>query len=299
LIKAQGLGRRIYDATTGLCLNDSIKLGAHTVIEEQTKRQWASRIRGMVRLMKDGGVMGNQDIARQSAIGISTKARIAKEREADVLSAVSQVVIFYRGRIPSFEEICDELDRRDIRTGQGNFFTPERLAQYKKSCVKKWNRALDSYHRPRRSIRKKIMYVVVELSKRRRCNAQMKSLLGTRINKPICVDPNCSEWVNRISNSLFQPSRQHSVTQVSDGCRGPPEGLRTACSGLLSHRLKPLSKHETDGDNPSVDERTFMLAIINDLKPKDPVERMLAVQMTTTHVATIRAGMPMRSIFTS
>jgi hypothetical protein len=118
----------------------------------------------------------------------------------------------------------------------------------------------------------------------------MKSLLGTRINKPICVDPNYSEWMNSISNSLFHPSKQHRVTQVSDGCRGPPEVLRTACNGLLSHRLKPLSKHETGGDNPSVDERTFMLAIINDLKPKDPVERMLAVQMTTTHVATIRAG---------
>jgi hypothetical protein len=59
---------------------------------------------------------------------------------------------------------------------------------------------------------------------------------------------------------------------------------------LLNHCLKPLGKHETDGDNPSGDERSFMLAIINDLKPKDAVERMLAVQMATTHVATIRAG---------
>ena len=61
-------------------------------------------------------------------------------------------------------------------------------------------------------------------------------------------------------------------------------------NGLLSHCLKPLSEHESNGDTPSADERTFMLAIINDLKPKDAVERMLAVQMATTHVATIRAG---------
>ena len=118
LIKAQGLGHRIYNATTGLCLNDSIKLGEHIVIEEQTKKQRASRIRGMVRLMKDGGGMGNHDIDSQSAIGISTKARIAKEREADVLLAVSQMVIFYRGRKPSYEDICDELDRR-VRPNKG------------------------------------------------------------------------------------------------------------------------------------------------------------------------------------
>jgi hypothetical protein len=61
-------------------------------------------------------------------------------------------------------------------------------------------------------------------------------------------------------------------------------------NSLLGHCLKPLSTHEADGDNPNADERTFMLAIINDLKPNDAVERMLAVQMATTHVATIRAG---------
>ena len=61
-------------------------------------------------------------------------------------------------------------------------------------------------------------------------------------------------------------------------------------NGLLSHCLKPLSDHESNGDTPSADERIFMLAIISDLKPNDAVERMLAVQMATTHVATIRAG---------
>lgn len=34
----------------------------------------------------------------------------------------------------------------------------------------------------------------------------------------------------------------------------------------------------------------FMLSIIRDLAPRDAVERMLAVQMAATHVATIRSA---------
>ncbi|MGB5864698.1 MAG: recombinase family protein [Sulfitobacter sp.] len=230
LIKAQGLGHRIYDATTGLCLNDSIKLGAHTVIEEQTKKQRASRIRGMVRLMKDGGDMGNHNIASQSVIGISTKARIAKKRAADVLAALSQMVIFYRGRTPSYEEICDELDRREIRTGQGNFFTPERLAQFKKNDTRKWNYALDSYHRPRRRLRRVLFHTAVELYKRRRCRRQMKFLLFAIAYKLVWAELSHSEWANRASDTLCQTPRRHRMVRRTDGCRGPPNGLSTTCT---------------------------------------------------------------------
>lgn len=61
-------------------------------------------------------------------------------------------------------------------------------------------------------------------------------------------------------------------------------------NALLSHCLKPLRADEARDENPANDERAFMLSIVNDLAPRDPVERMLAVQMATTHVATIRAG---------
>lgn len=233
LIKAQRLGHRIYDATTGLCLNDSIKLGSHLVIEEQTMKQRASRIRGMVRLMKNGGDMGNHDIASQSAIGIATKARIAKEREANVLAALSQMVIHYRGRKPSYEEVCDELDRRDIRTGQGNFFTPERLAQFKKNNTRNWNYALDSYHRPRRRLRKVLFHTEVELCKRRRCRTHMKSLLNHTAYKPIWSNLSCSQWLNRLSDNFYDPPKQHSMTGGQDGCRGPPDALSTACAAQM------------------------------------------------------------------
>ena len=38
------------------------------------------------------------------------------------------------------------------------------------------------------------------------------------------------------------------------------------------------------------DQRPFMLSIVNDSRARDPIERMLAVQMAATHVALIRAA---------
>ena len=54
--------------------------------------------------------------------------------------------------------------------------------------------------------------------------------------------------------------------------------------------LKPLRADEASDECSFGDERTFMLSIVRDLAPRDAVERMLAVQMAATHVATIRSG---------
>lgn len=61
-------------------------------------------------------------------------------------------------------------------------------------------------------------------------------------------------------------------------------------NGLLSQCLKTLKADEADEEKPCTDERGFILSIIRDLAPRDAVERMLAVQLVATHVATIRAG---------
>jgi hypothetical protein len=60
-------------------------------------------------------------------------------------------------------------------------------------------------------------------------------------------------------------------------------------SALLSHCLKTVRVDETDGDGIT-DDRGFMVSVVRDLAPRDVVERMLAVQMATTHVALIRAA---------
>ena len=59
---------------------------------------------------------------------------------------------------------------------------------------------------------------------------------------------------------------------------------------LLSHCIKVLKRDESSDEHPGNDERQFMVSIIRDLAPRDAVERMLAVQMAATHVATIRSA---------
>jgi len=58
--------------------------------------------------------------------------------------------------------------------------------------------------------------------------------------------------------------------------------------GLLLQCFVGLSKVELlDGGE---DRRDFMPAIVRDIAPRDAIERLLAVQMATTHVALIRQG---------
>lgn len=61
-------------------------------------------------------------------------------------------------------------------------------------------------------------------------------------------------------------------------------------AALLGHCLKVLKRDEASDDFPANDERLFVLSIIRDLAPRDAVERMLAVQMAATHVATVRSA---------
>ena len=61
-------------------------------------------------------------------------------------------------------------------------------------------------------------------------------------------------------------------------------------SAFLSHCLKVLHGTEAGNLGDANDERGFMLSIVKDLAPRDPVERMLAVQMAATHVASIRSA---------
>ena len=61
-------------------------------------------------------------------------------------------------------------------------------------------------------------------------------------------------------------------------------------NAFLGHCMKVLRSNEASDDHGSNDERLFMVSIVSDLKPRDAVERMLAVQMAATHVALIRTG---------
>jgi hypothetical protein len=66
--------------------------------------------------------------------------------------------------------------------------------------------------------------------------------------------------------------------------------LPPLADALLSHCIKVLKGNESSDEYPANDERAFMLAAVGELKPRDTVERMLAVQMAATHVALIRSA---------
>ena len=59
---------------------------------------------------------------------------------------------------------------------------------------------------------------------------------------------------------------------------------------LMRHCIKVLKTNEASDDHAGNDERMFMLTAVAEIKPRDAVERMLAVQMAATHVAMIRSG---------
>ena len=88
------------------------------------------------------------------------------------------------------------------------------------------------------------------------------------------------------------PKKGHQIELSREGALSAIFGSdqREQVSALLSHCLKVLKPDEASEEHPANDERMFLLSIIRDIAPRDPIERMLAVQMAATHVATIRAG---------
>lgn len=80
------------------------------------------------------------------------------------------------------------------------------------------------------------------------------------------------------------------LAQESALCRIFGTSDEMQANALLSHCLKPLKADEASDEHPGNDERIFMLSVIRDLAPRDAIERMLAVQMAATHVATIRSA---------
>jgi hypothetical protein len=84
----------------------------------------------------------------------------------------------------------------------------------------------------------------------------------------------------------------HEITITRDSALAEIFGTPDKDQGtaLLSHCLKVLKPDEAGDAGDVNDERHFLLSIIKDMAPRDPVERMLATQMAATHVATIRAG---------
>ena len=88
------------------------------------------------------------------------------------------------------------------------------------------------------------------------------------------------------------PKEGHGVTV--HGADTLKNVFNTKCQdqadAFLAHCVKVLRDDEAGDAGEFNDERAFMLSIVNDIAPRDTVERMLAVQMAATHVAAIRSA---------
>ena len=221
LIQKQGLGHRVFDADTGMHVNDIIKAGIHKQIETKTEELHAARQEGLKDYQASGGQLGSPMINKYAKKATLKKQRLTRERSDAVLGVVRQAVFKTRGRVPPYHEICTELNRREIRTGQGRFFTQDRLVQWKKNHPAEWRKAIDCYAAPRRRIRRLITMIQIDIRNRRN-----RKLAKRRLTQGIdfCAnDMRQSFLLSPPDFSLPIWSKERLCRyRCRDQCRGPP-----------------------------------------------------------------------------
>lgn len=221
LIQKQGLGHRVFDADTGMHVNDIIKAGIHRQIETKTEELHAARQEGLKDYQASGGKLGSSVINTYAQKATLKKQHLARERSDAILRVVRKNVLNTRGRVPSYHEICTELNRREIRTGQGRFFTQGRLIQWRKNHLTEWRKAIDSYAAPRRRIRWLIRMIQSDIRNRRD-----RKLARRKLTRDVDCDANdmrqSSLW-SPPSFSLPMWSKERLCRyRCRDQCRGPP-----------------------------------------------------------------------------
>ncbi len=215
LIQAQGLGHRIMDAQTGMNLDELIAAKRHIKIAKKTKDQKRACKTGQERYLASGGVHGSPKIKHQSRHGTKRKMSLAKERRSQVLKVIAAMARQSRGRKLKLNDIADELNRREIRTGQGRFFDAERLSQLRKSYPGAFRKAFDTPLRDRRRIQAHVRTTGSVFANRH----QMQQLMRT-------LAPIPRAW-------RFRPSAAHRLVfngpkptfatgRWFDRCRSPP-----------------------------------------------------------------------------
>mmetsp|Transcript_322 Transcript_322/g.901 ORF Transcript_322/g.901 Transcript_322/m.901 type:complete len:356 (+) Transcript_322:618-1685(+) len=240
LLQDLGLGHRIYDASTGMNVNDIIKAGRHHDIEEQSDKKYDAQIASMERRQADGETLGSSDIAKHSKKGSKTKTRLADEREAHVLSIVANMTRHGGGQKPSYAAISDELNRQGVGTGQNHLWTPARLCQLRKRSPEKWDYAFDSYHRPRRRIRKLVIEALTEIQNKRKHRRRRLWLSNTTILDALLHGITWRDFRSQIVSP--KKLNDQILTQGGDdGCRGPP-ALLSPVLHLLKQAMVRLTR---------------------------------------------------------
>lgn len=227
LIHDQGFGLRVFDAETGMSLDDLISSGKHLEIEKRTETNRRAQQNGQDRYQAAGGVLGSSEIRSYSQQGTRAKKRLTKARQDDVLGVVAEMTRQNRGHKPSYRSICDELDRREIRTGQGRFFNPDRLRQYRKQNRGKWLAATDSYARPRRHIRQ--MVTTAQVQFRKQCaGSRVAQCFATNDHRDFDAHNPLLVGNMLLVRPTTRPAYQFHKCCRRDGCSAAPDATDAA-----------------------------------------------------------------------
>ncbi|MCH2249582.1 MAG: recombinase family protein [Cognatishimia sp.] len=221
LIQKQGLGHRVFDADTGMHVNDIIKAGIHRQIETKTEELHAVCQEGLKDYQASGGQLGSPVIRKYAKKASLKKQRLTKERSDAILGVIRNNVLNTRGRVPSYQEACTELNRREIRTGQGRFFTQERLIQWRKNHLTEWSKAIDSYAAPRRRIRWLITMTQIDIRNRRNRKLARRKLTRD-VDCPANDMHQSSLWSPPSFSLPIWSKERFCRFRCCDQCRGPP-----------------------------------------------------------------------------
>lgn len=220
-IKAQGLGHRIFDVSTGKSVDEIITTGRHRRIENGYKAARQSCQDGIHKRRAAGGSVGNPKIKKYKPQASKAKKQNDKQRNDAVLAAVRAESMKARGKPPCLKVVSDRLNHQQVRTGQSLFFTPKRLAQFKKRNAGAWNAAATKFHAWLHRLKLTIRSVKIEADNRRKSKRQrmlleaQPSISKKRANS----SERCNSWqVGTHGPLIHLPSRLY----FEDSCRGPP-----------------------------------------------------------------------------
>ncbi|MFY0681500.1 MAG: recombinase family protein [Thalassovita sp.] len=227
LIQKQGLGHRVYDASTGMNVNDIVQSGRHQKIETKTEEQHQAKLNGLDAYRVSGGKLGSDRIKNYSHKAKSKKQQLAEQRRDRVLQVVKCCVRDNQGRPVSLQDICDELNHHGVRTGQGRFFTPPRLLQWKKKNRKEWRQAMNCYTPPWQRIQRiarVIRMTQIEIRHRRQRKRSMYIItLGIDF-----IAADARQPLHTPYGAVLHPVWRCGQLRGSgscDPCRGPPTCL--------------------------------------------------------------------------
>lgn len=222
-VSSQGLGGRIFAASNMMSVTEMMQCGLHHRIECASRRFKDQKIAGQRAYKENGGVLGNPNVGRQSRKASRVCQRKRRKLESKVMYIIRYTAALVSPNEPSYQQICSELVRRGVRTGQDREFTASRLTNFirtgrnpgafrsaKRHWIDKhpWMRSSYSPRRGKPDFRSIRCQVLIH-------RVFMRTVLTDRCNVADCRIP--VMWAFSQGSTLLALYRT-----INFGCRGPP-----------------------------------------------------------------------------